>query len=425
MRISPARLAAFDVLHRIEKDRAFSSVLLPIYEENLNPPDRALCHELVLGVLRRQIYLDEVVRHYAGSKKLDTVVRIALRLGAYQILFLEKVPGYSAVNESVNLVQKARKTSAKAFVNAILRRVAENGAPKFIFQDEIERISIETSHPRWLIEKWTTEFGIDDSEKIAVANNSVANSTFRFIGDGAPSGFEPCEFVPECYVTSSITPDLREMLERDEIYFQDEASQLVAHAVAQNVGDSFLDVCAAPGGKTTRIVREGRPRLAIAGDIHAARVEHLRSTCRRQGVGSVNVVQYDAERALPFADKTFDTVLVDAPCTGTGTIRRNPEIRYFLSANDFDDLQKKQLAILRNASNSVTPGGRLIYSTCSLESEENEAVCADFLAQTTEFEKLNPSVPERFITGDGFGRTFPHRDATDGFFIAEFRRRGI
>jgi 16S rRNA (cytosine967-C5)-methyltransferase len=425
MRISPARLAAFDVLHRIEKDRAFSSVLLPIYEEKLNPPDRGLCHELVLGVLRRQIYLDEVVRHYAGSKKLDTAVRIALRLGAYQILFLEKVPGYSAVNESVNLVQKARKTSAKSFVNAILRRVAEKGAPEFTFRDEIERISIETSHPRWLVEKWTTEFGSDEAEKIAVANNSVPKTSFRFIGDRVPDGFEACEFVPDCYVTSSITPDLREMMERDEIYFQDEASQLVAHAVAQDVGDSFLDVCAAPGGKTTRIAREGRPTLAIAGDIHAARVDHLRNTCRRQAVGFVNIVQYDAEQALPFADKTFDTVLVDAPCTGTGTIRGTPEIRYFLSPNDFDDLQKKQLAILKSASNSVTPGGRLIYSTCSLEREENEVVCADFLAQTTEFEKVSPRIPEPFITADGFGRTFPHRDATDGFFIAEFRRHGI
>ena len=424
MRISPARMAAFDVLIRIEKDRAFSSVLLPFYEEKLSPPDRGLCHEIVLGVLRRQIYLDELVRNYTGSKKLDTAVRVALRLGAYQLLFLEKVPAYSAINESVNLVQKAKKTSAKGFVNAILRRISENGAPRLQFPDEIERIATEASHPRWLIEKWEREFGIADAERIAEANNSVPTSAFRVIPDEA-AGFEKSAFVPGCYLTRSITADLREKAERGEIYFQDEASQLVAHAVAQDVGNSFLDVCAAPGGKTTQIAREGRPGVAIAGDLHAARVEHLRATCRRQGVGFVSVVQYDAEKALPFADKTFDTVLVDAPCTGTGTIRRNPEIRYFLSPDDFDELPKKQLAILKHASNVVTPGGRLIYSTCSLEREENEGVCADFLAQTAEFEKLKPRLPERFMTPEGFARTFPHRDGTDGFFLAEFRRRSI
>ena len=182
---------------------------------------------------------------------------------------------------------------------------------------------------------------------------------------------------------------------------------------------------AAPGGKTTQIVLEGRPEFAVAGDLHTTRVEHLRQTCSRQGVGFVRIMQYDAVRALPFADMTFNTVLVDAPCSGTGTIRRNPEIRYFLSLSDFTELSKKQLAILRNASKVVTPGGRLIYSTCSLESEENEAVAAEFLAQTTEFEKVSPRVPDRLLGPDGFGRTFPHRDGTDGFFIAEFRRRAI
>ena len=423
MKVSPARLAAFEVLRRIEEDRAYSSVLLPAFEEKLNPPDRALCHELVLGVLRRLMLLDAVVRTFAGAKKLDMAVRIALRLGAYQLLFLEKIPAYSAINESVNLVQLAKKTSAKGFVNAILRRVSEKGMPSLEFADDVERISIETSHPTWLIEKWSTEFGIDAAEKIASANNSVPISAFRFIGD-ASGEFEKSGFVPGCYLTNSITAELREKLESGEIYFQDEASQLVAHTVAQDVGQSFLDVCAAPGGKTTQVALEGKPQIAVAGDLHMTRVEHLRQTCVRQGA-DVKIVQYDAAGALPFADKSFDTVLVDAPCTGTGTIRRNPEIRYTLSPDDFTDLSKKQLAILNNASKVVTPGGRLIYSTCSLEREEDEAVVTEFLAQTTEFEKLSPRVPERFVTAHGFGRTFPHRDETDGFFIAEFRRRAI
>ena len=424
MKISPARLAAFEILKRIEEDRAFSSVLLPAFEEDLNPPDRALCHEVVLGALRRQILLDEVIRHFAGTKKLDTAVRIALRIGAYQLLFLDKIPPYSAINESVNLVQRAKKSSAKGLVNAILRRIAENGIPDLKFSDECERISVTTSHPKWLIEKWKEEFGLEETEKIATSNNLVPTNAFRFIGE-ASGEFESSEFVPGCYLTRSITSELRDKAERGEIYFQDEASQLVAHAVARDLGKNFLDVCAAPGGKTTQVVREAKPGFVVAGDLHTARVEHLRQTCSRQGVGFVSFVRYDAERSLPFAEQTFDTVLVDAPCTGTGTIRRNPEIRYFLGSQDFQNLHRKQLAILANASNLVTSRGRLIYSTCSLEREENEAVVADFLTQATEFEKLSPSVPERFMTADGFGRTFPHRDGTDGFFMAEFRRRAI
>jgi 16S rRNA (cytosine967-C5)-methyltransferase len=424
MKISPARLAAFEILLRIEIDRAFSSVLLPAFEERLSPADRGLCHELVLGVLRRQLYLDKIIESLAGAKKLDPEVRIALRLGAYQLLYLDKVPAYSALNESVSLVQKAKKTSAKGFVNAILRRVSEK-APALSFADEIERISVETSHPRWLVEKWTGEFGADDAEAIASANNIIPQTAFRVTSDVPLGGVEKSEFVDGCFIASSMTRELLEKAERDEVYFQDEASQMVGQAVATELGNTFLDVCAAPGGKTTQTAQSNKSAMIVAGDVYKARVEHLRESCRRQGVGSVNVVQYDATTDLPFADESFDTVFVDAPCTGTGTIRRNPEIRYFLKTEDFDELPRKQLAILKTASKLVTPGGRLVYSTCSLEIEENELVVDKFSSGATTFEKAVPAVPERFITIDGFGRTFPHRDSMDGFFIAEFRQRRV
>lgn len=422
MKISPARLAAFDVLLRIERDRAFSSVLLPAVEERLSSADRGLCHELVLGVLRRQIYLDKIIESFSGSKKLDAAVRIALRLGAYQLLFLDKIPAYSAINESVVLVQNAKKTSAKGFVNAILRRLSEK-TPTLSFDDDLECVSVEASHPRWLVEKWSDEFGETEATAIASANNVIARSAFRVIGGEGVDGVEMSEFVDECYLTESITKELRDLADRDEIYFQDEGSQLVGQVVGTDLGLTFLDVCAAPGGKTTQIARMNRTAMIVAGDLHTARVEHLRETCRRQGVEFVNVVQYDAEYGLPFADGAFDTVFVDAPCTGTGTIRRNPEIRYFLAPDDFHSLPRKQLAILKNASKVVTPGGRLVYSTCSLETEENEQVVEKFELGNPDFVKAVPAVPERFITAAGFARTFPHRDSMDGFFIAEFRRR--
>ena len=427
MSISPARAAAFEILERIEKEHAFSSVLLPLLEADLSASDRGLCHELVLGVLRRQIYLDKIADHFSRGKKLDREVRIALRIGIYQLLFLDRIPAYSAINESVNLVQRAKKTSAKGLVNAVLRRVSE-AVPSFDYHDDLERISVETSHPRWLLEKWTADFGGEEAERLAVTNNSHPRSAFRLTAKSDPSRFTQFErsgVAEGCYIASSIDPELRTMADSGEIYFQDEASQLVASVVLSRPGSRFLDVCAAPGGKTTQVAAAvGRSgRLVVAGDLHAARVRLLRKACILQGVEFVRIVQYDAETSLPFADDAFDTVLVDAPCSGTGTIRHNPEIRYFVQPRDFDELRNKQLAILRNASKAVQPGGRLIYSTCSLQTEENESVCGGFLKEAAEFRQVAPNVDPRFLTADGFARTFPHRDGIDGFFIAEFERR--
>lgn len=428
MKISPARLAAFDILFRIETEKAYSSVLLPQFEDRLSSPDAALCHELVLGTLRRQIWLDRAIDALAGNKKLDAVVRISLRMGLYQLKFLDRIPDHSAVAESVELVKRAKKTSAAGMVNAVLRRAAAE-AIELGYADDTERISIETSHPRWLIEKWAASLGPDDAEQLARANNDVPRPAFRVTARGAALSIDPSwtqsEFVDNCFAAPGPNANLRDMAESGQIYFQDEASQLVANAVDVPDGGAFLDVCAAPGGKTGSIAQRlgGKTALLVAGDLHRSRVELLRHNLRRQGEDNVLTLRYDAAFALPFDDKSMDTVLVDAPCTGTGTIRHNPEVRYFLDVGDFATLAVKQLAILRNASKLVKQGGSLVYSTCSLEPEENEAVCLQFAKEAGDFAPVVPRVPERFITADGFGRTFPDRDQMDGFFVAEFGRK--
>jgi 16S rRNA (cytosine967-C5)-methyltransferase len=218
---------------------------------------------------------------------------------------------------------------------------------------------------------------------------------------------------------------LLELAENGKIYFQDEGSQIVGNAIELKEGESFLDVCAAPGSKTTQISSKFQipnSKLFVAGDLHWNRVKILQENCRKQGVGLVNIVQYDAENSLPFADESFDVVLLDAPCSGTGTIRHNPEIRYFLEEKDFQELSNKQLAILKNASKLIKRGGRLIYSTCSLEKVENEAVCLSFLTGNSGFRQIKPNVPEKFLTGEGFARIFPQKDKMDGFFIAVFEK---
>lgn len=429
MNISPARAAAFDVLLRVETEKAFSSVLLPIYEDTLSPADSSLCHKLTLGSLRRQIYLDRAIDQFAGVKKLDAAVRVALRLGLYQLLFLNKVPNYSAINESVGLVQRAKKTSAKGFVNAILRRATRETLTLY-YADEIERISVETSHPRWLIEKWALEFGIDEAEQLAKANNDIPQAAFRLtrsdenIDPAITSSWQRSEFINGCFTSEKADQALRDLETEGTVYFQEVASQMVAQAVVISDRGMFLDVCASPGGKTGLIAQRfaSGMKLIAAGDLHWPRVEYLRDNCARQGVDFVNLIQYDATDALPFADETFDVILVDAPCSGTGTIRHNPEIRYFLKPEDFAELSQKQLNILTNASKVLIRGGSLIYSTCSLEKEENELVARRFLTENSSFSIIDSNVARKFRTDDGFARTWPNRDGMDGFFIAVFHR---
>ena len=424
MAISPARVAAYEILLRVERDRAYSSALLPRYESELGERDAALCHQLVLGVLRRKLYLDKRIREHAGAKKVDLEVLTALRIGSYQLLELDRIPDHSAVNDSVGLVQRAKKTSAKGFVNAILRRIATGSAPVDI-SDGLDGLAIDLSHPKWLLERWIRQFGHEHAVAIAEANNHPSRIAFRQTArelgpedlDGTPS-----DIVDGAYTIDRLSSRLRELAEAGKIYFQDEASQMVAGLVSIQEGGRFLDVCASPGGKTSLIALRNRTASVVAGDLYHARIEFLRENCIRQGISPVQVAQYDAAISLPFAEGSFDAVLVDAPCSGTGTIGSNPEIRYFLRPEDIKELSRKQLAILLNASKLVKSGGRLYYSTCSLEREENEDVVTAFLAESQGFLVGSDRVDGRFRTSEGFCRTFPDRDGTDGFFFAELVR---
>lgn len=441
--ISPARIAAFEILLKIEKERAFSSALLPRYEENLDQKDRALCHELTMGVLRRKYSLDKMVEFWTKKKteKFDLEVLVPLRLGLYQILFLDRIPAYSAINESVNLTLRAKKRSASGLVNAVLRNASREKIPELSFADEIERVSVETSHPRWLIKNWEAQFGLADTEAIACANNKTPRSAFRFtarfFSKGLPqrkaiiglieqSDVRPSEFIDDCFIVEKSNEIFRNLAESGDIYFQDEGSQMVGNCVNLKENERFLDICAAPGSKTTYVfwkLQGAFQGLFIAGDLYDHRMRNLVQNCRNQGADEVQFVRYDAETCLPFSERSFDAVLLDAPCSGTGTIRSNPEIRYFLSKKDLVELPAKQLMFLRNASKLVKRGGRLIYSTCSIETQENEEVIERFLESDSEFEVTNSKLSEKFQAAGGFSRTFPNRDGVDGFFVAILIRR--
>lgn len=437
--VSPARLTAYEILRRVEQEDAYASVLLASTEEGLRAEDRALSYEIVLGVLRRQLWLDYLIEHYTrrSATKLDAPVRLALRMGLYQLRFLSRIPPSAVVNEAVNLAHLKRVRSAASLINGALRRAVREPDfdPAAQITDAVERVAVRHSHPAWLIKRWAGWLGLEEAEKFAESNNLAPPVAFRVVKNGketqavlnelrAEGGeVEASKIAPGAWRIRGASSLLRKMAGSGRIYLQDEASQLVAHVVAARAGERVLDACAAPGSKSTHLADLACDEaLVVAGDFHRHRLNPLIEASARQGLKSVLPLVHDAAQSLPFADETFDRVLVDAPCTGTGTLRRNPEIRWRIRAEDPLALQAVQLRILRNSAKSVRRGGRLIYSTCSVEPEENEQVMAQFLREESGWRKAQLEVPGFLRREEGTARLWPQRDGADGFFIAAIER---
>lgn len=436
---SPARLLAFEILRRVEESGAFASVLLTSREAELQGKDRGLCHELVMGVLRRRLWLDRLIAHYANRdpERLDPAVRVILRLGLYQLRFLSRVPASAAVNESVKLVRVAGLRSADSLINAVLRRVTREPEfdPLVDLTDPIERLAVETSHPQWLIAHWARAFGMDETCRFAKANNANSAVAFRVVHNRAPEAeviqlvrnagtvVSPSRLAPGAWLATGSAIAIRQLALEGIVYLQDEASQLVAHVLGAKEGERILDLCAAPGSKSTHIADLANDKaFIVSGDVHVHRLRTLKMIAANQGLRSVHAVNFDGLQEPPFATGSFDRVLVDAPCTGTGTLQRNPEIRWRISPADFEDLSARQIRLLVSASQMVKVGGQLVYSTCSVELEENEQVVSRFLEATGGFRSTDLSVNPSLVCAPGAARIWPHRDQADGFFIAGFQR---
>ncbi|HEY7915192.1 MAG TPA: 16S rRNA (cytosine(967)-C(5))-methyltransferase RsmB [Blastocatellia bacterium] len=443
--ISPARRAAFDILRRVEVSGAYASVLIAeLPASGMSREDRALAQEITLGVLRWQRALDYFIERYSRRPpaRLDPEVLIALRIGIYQLRHLSRVPERAAVNESVNLVKFARKSSAAGMVNAVLRSAATHldDAAGDGIDDSYEKLSVETSHPRWLLERWESWLGADSSLRLALANNEHPPLAFRVntlsarvedsLAQLAAAGVlcVPSKIAPGAYTFASGPPSaIAEAVERGSVYIQDEASQLVSLLLAPQPDETILDLCAAPGSKTTHIAALSRDNAwVMACDLYPHRLATLAASCSRLGVHSVDPVALDATRDLPVtADAPrFDRALLDAPCTGTGTLRRNPEIKWRLGPEAIPRLASIQMKLLQRASARLRVGGRLVYSTCSLEREEGEEIIKRFLEGGAPFRLIAPQAPDRLLTEEGFVRTFPHIHNTDGFFAAVLEREG-
>lgn len=416
--LTASREFAFKVLLRVETEESYAVELLNApAADRLSPKDRALAQEIVMGCLRWQAQLDWLAAHFAGKDpaRWDAEVRIAVRMGIYQVRFLERVPASAAVNQSVELVKRARRRSAAGLVNAVLRKVTREPIESLLPRElaGIERLAIETSHPTWLLDRWIRHYGAERAQAIARINNEPPRVFARAPLDTAVG--QPCHYVRNC---RDLTGEPREIIRQYPL--QDEASQIVPHLLAPQPEDSVLDLCAAPGIKTGAILEMAPGARVIAADLYPAR---LRIVQRLAGPGA-HLLALDGTRALPLKAQ-FTRILVDVPCTGTGTIRRNPEIKWRLRLSDLEDLPARQRSLLSNALDHLTPGGRLVYSTCSIEPEENAAVVESVLAGRSEV-RIVPvkQLPADLLTDAGrallggqYLQTLPDQ-GLDGFFAA-------
>jgi 16S rRNA (cytosine967-C5)-methyltransferase len=453
----PVRMLAWDILQRIERSSEFADYVLDrSFSRNgdLTPLDRAFISEMVLGTLRWRERLDAFIRHALKSpeKRLDARLLDLLRLGAYQILFMDRVPDSAAVNESVRLAKEVfQSDKISGFANAVLRSISRNKNrdifPSFE-QKPTDHIEQALSHPRWLAERWVAEWGPIIARKVCAANNrkppfTVRANTLRisrerlqeqFAAAGIPA--IPTEFSPEGLVLEKAPPLAEEGLFQQGLYFvQDEASQIIPHLLSPRPGERVLDACAAPGGKTTHLAQIMKDEGEIAAlDLHASKMRLIRENCARLGISRVTALEADSSRPLPFpGGKAFDRILVDAPCTGLGILHRNPEAKWRRKSGDILRLRRLQDAILGNVSSWLKPGGVLVYSTCTLAREENDEAIDAFLHAHTDFglEDLRQTAPgflHPLIDEKGFLRTYPEiitRDEDyrmDGFFAARLRR---
>ncbi len=444
--VSPARAAAFDILLRVDRESSYATELLhaEMYDR-LATVDHALTTELVMGVLRWRSRLDFSIAQTSSQplSKLDPEILTALRLAVYQLGWLDRVPARAAINESVELVKRARKRSAAPFVNAVLRKISAGSAqpstpPQLANEySSAEILAADSAHPLWLVERWVKEYGLASTRSICLHNQSIPITAIRLRHPESEEQLraEGIELAPG-ELLSSVRRVLHGDITRTATYraglcvIQDEASQLVAALVGD--GKRILDCCAAPGGKTAAIA-DRNPRASItAVDLHPHRARLLQNLLHHAAAGNrhIQVIAADA-RSLPVSTE-FDRVLADVPCSGTGTLARNPEIKWRLTPADLADLHARQLAILRAAMEQVAPGGRLIYSTCSLEREENEDVIEDALAENKSFRILECRTELQRLQLDGvltwrnlaslcrgaYLRTIPGLHPCDGFFAA-------
>ncbi len=436
-----ARLAALTFLEKCRRADAWSDAVLGSVMDSagLDGRDRGLCTAICYGVMQNRILLDNAVAAYSSVKvnKLEPKVLDILRISAYQLLFMDRIPASAAVNEGVKLTKKLGYSRAGGLVNAVLRKISVNRIsllePKA--ESETERLSVKYSHPLKLVEYFISLIGYEETEALLACHNgevpiSIQTNTIRTDRENLLSMFREEGLMAEAhpYLAGCILlrdsgavaalPGYNDGL----FYVQDCAAFMSVLAAEPKAGDRILDVCSAPGGKSfaAAVLSEGQAAITSC-DIHDNKLKRIRDSAERLGISKLNTRCADGRVFIPEFENAFDLVISDVPCSGLGVIRKKPDIRY-KDASQFDALPRIQLDILNNASRYVAPGGALLYSTCTIRYEENEGVVESFLSNNSAFVPEGFSLPGLGSIDRGMLQLWPHRHGTDGFFIAKLRR---
>jgi 16S rRNA (cytosine967-C5)-methyltransferase len=441
-----SRLAAAEILYRVDQESAYADVLLGARLPEFAPADRRLITRLVLGTIAWQGRLDYELAHLTG-RKLDGIQPVALailRMGLFQLRFLDRIPQHAIVDTAVSLAKRnADAHRAAGFINAVMRRATRETVPMPSRErNEKTFLAIAYSHPRWMVERFISWFGVADSERLMAANNEAAPNVIRLnLARGSrgeiierlgKDGFEigASGHAPETVVLKS-APNFESASYREGLFHaQSEASQIVARMLGACAGATVADCASAPGGKATHLAEiVGERGRVIAIDLNAGGLKNARSLARRLRHRNVEFVCADLATTIPLREASLDYVLLDAPCTGLGTLREHPEIRWRLKPDDPARMAALQLRMLENASALVRPGGAIVYSVCSLAPAEGEGVIDDFLKSHAEFEidqrPANYDEIKDLLDERRFMKTRPDLGGLDGFFAARLTRRNV
>lgn len=452
MKSISARELSLQVLKAVEEEGAYANLALNKFLEQYQPGklDRAFATELTYGVIRNLNTIDWILAHFLKQPLAaqTTWVRNILRMGTYQIIFMPRVPDSAACNESVELAKKFGHAGVAKFVNGVLRNVArqQNNLdfpdPR---KDPVDFVALKYSHPTWLVERWLGQFGFEETVELCQANNKPAPNTVRtntlkisredLIARLKEEGVEarPAEYVPEgLYLSGFLSYRSLKSFQEGLFQVQDESSMLVAHVLNPASGSRVLDVAAAPGGKTTHIAQlMGNTGEIVAVDLYAHKLELIKENCQRLGITNIRGEVADARELYKKYQGWADYVLVDAPCSGLGVLRRRPDSRWRKDLSQLPGVVRLQRDILNSAAKCLRPGGVLVYSTCTITNEENTGVVEEFLTQHSEFslgdlrQLLPPELSKIETAAKGYLQLLPHIHGMDGFFIARMRKKGL
>lgn len=436
-----ARSKIIEILTKIETRHAFTDKLLDKELLEFNEPDRGLITEVVNGVLRWRYRLDWYLEQlYVGEyENLIPEVKINLRSSVYQLMFLDKIPPYAVLNEAVEIAKLKYNQKTANLVNAILRNFLRQQKKLELLEmdlDVLDRMAVRFSHPRWLLQRWIEYWGIDEVTRLCAWNNSRPRISVRINNLIADRDLF-FKQLDENNIQYQVHPDFPDfvwindfsefrkldLIRKGWVSVQDVSTGLPVLALDPQPGELVLDMCAAPGGKSSHIAEKMKNtgRL-VSMDRYPGRVAVLRENLRRYEVQNAIVLSADGIM-LPFKEK-FDRILLDAPCTGFGVLNKRVDLRWKRSVADIENMQKIQLNLLKSAADAVKVGGIIVYSTCTIEPEENEQVVEKFLREFPEFriEKLKGIIPDKYLWEKCCVRTFPHRHQMDGGYVARLRR---